>query len=289
MKFYLAILCTFGMGNLLADTINHQYESDVIIPKALQSTNQTLNYTQQQIPKKANAKDSQVNTLSSTPTTSISNKDKEMLGDNLVYGTLDVNSNDIIIPPSLQSKYKKDIIKATPKAFPQNRPIIERDKQTDTCQAIQAGDKSIPNIEGVYVLAEGTERNVAIKHALLVIERLDADDFGYYYVTQIQSFPATAYYGIFHYEKEKKRFINKIYETNTTTTTYDNVDIKYDDQQLETVVSIDVGKRAILWNKVPGVKDHKSLEYNPILEEALKEAKASYLEIYKKHPCFLNQ
>jgi len=288
MKFYLAILCTFGMGNLLADTINHQYESDVIIPKALQSTNQAVNYTQQQTPKKANAKDNQANTLI-TPATSISKRDKEMFGDDIVYGTLDVNSNDVIIPPSLQSKYKKEIIKATPKVFPQNRPIVDTDKQTDTYQAIQAGDKSIPNIEGVYILAEGTERNVAIKHALLTIERLDADDFGYYYVTQIQSFPATPYYGIFHYEKEKKRFVNKIYETDDTTTTYDNVDIKYDDQQLETVVSIDAGKRAILWNRVPGVKDYKSLEYDPILEEALKEAKASYLEIYKKHPCFLNQ
>ena len=288
MKFYLAILCTFGMGNLLADTINHQYESDVIIPKALQSTNQAVNYTQQQTPKKANAKNNQANTPI-TPATSISKRDKEMLGDDIVYGTLDVNSNDVIIPPSLQSKYKKEIIKATPKVFPQNRPIVDTDKQTDTCQAIQAGDKSIPNIEGVYILAEGTERNVAIKNALLTIERLDADDFGYYYVTQMQSFPATAYYGIFHYEKGKKRFINKIYETNTTTTTHDNVDIKYDDQQLETVVSIDAGKRAILWNRVPGVKDYKSLEYDPILEEALKEAKASYLEIYKKHPCFLNQ
>ena len=288
MKFYLAILCTFGMGNLLADTINHQYESDVIIPKALQSTNQAVNYTQQQTPKKANAKNNQANTPI-TPATSISKRDKEMFGDDIVYGTLDVNSNDVIIPPSLQSKYKKEIIKATPKVFPQNRPIVDTDKQTDTCQAIQAGDKSIPNIEGVYILAEGTERNVAIKNALLTIERLDTDDFGYYYVTQMQSFPATAYYGIFHYEKGKKRFINKIYETNTTTTTHDNVDIKYDDQQLETVVSIDAGKRAILWNRVPGVKDYKSLEYDPILEEALKEAKASYLEIYKKHPCFLNQ
>ena len=288
MKFYLAILCTFGMGNLLADTINHPYESDVIIPKALQSTNQTVNNTQQQTLKKANAKDNQAETLITTAT-SISKKDKEMLGDNLVYGTLDVNSNDVIIPPSLQSKYKKETIKTAPKAFPKNKPIVKTNNQTDTCQAIQIGDKSIPNIEGVYVLARGTERNVAIKHALLTIERLDADDFGYYYVTQMQSFPATAYYGIFHYEKEKKRFINKIYETNTTTTTHDNIDIKYDDKQLETIVSINVGKRAILWDKVPGVKDYKSLEYDPVLEEALKEAKASYLEIYKRHPCFLNQ
>jgi len=289
MKFYLAILCIFGMENLLADTMKHQYESDVIIPKALQSTSQTVNYTQQQTLKKVNAKDNQAKTLSSTPATSISKKDKEMLGDNLVYGTLDVNSNNVIIPPSLQSKYKKEVIGVAPKVSPQNRPLIKADEQADSHQAIQVGDKSIPNIEGVYVLAKGSERNVAIKHALLVVERLDADDFGYYYVTQMQSFPATAYYGIFHYKKEKKRFFNKIYETSATTTTRDNVDIKYDNQQLETIISIDVGERAILWNRVLGVKDYKSLEYNPILEEALKEAKASYLEIYKKHPSFLDQ
>lgn len=314
MKFYLALLCTVGTGYLVAETPNNQYPDDVIVPKALQKTSSVAPALETTAVKPLLTHETQ--TVVENPSTSealreIKEMDKKMFGDNLVYAEVDMNDSDVIIPPTFQSKYQqpnqapreapaapKTVSQTAtpptpnnvaPKVFSHNTPLVAPGKVVDTCQAIQTGNTTIPNIEGVYTLDRGVERNIPLKHAVLVIERLDFDDFGYYYATQMQSFPASSYYGIFHYNQQKNKFLNKTYETNTTTQLHDNITIKFDEKQLETIVSISVGKRAIIWNKVGGAKDTEQLSYDTILKDAIYEAKNSYLELYKKHPCFLDQ
>lgn len=276
MRFYLTIL--YSLTTLLTADAAIKYDEEHIIPQAVESKQY-----------------------------SIEDAEFKMLGDGLVFGSIeDVNSSDVIIPEVFKGKYEtpKESValsenepnatvetpaEASPKVFANSKVRVQEGEQNDTCQAFQVGDKTVPDINGIYTLDRGVERNIEIQKAILVVERLDLDDFGYYYITQLKSYPVNGYYGIFHFDQENQKFMSKIYDSNTTTNLRDNIVIKYDEDQLETIVSISVGKRAIIWNKEKDLKDTNELHLNSTLQDALDEAQDSYFQIYKKHPCFLEK
>ncbi len=143
-------------------------------------------------------------------------------------------------------------------------------------------DIEIPQIQGTYILDKGVERNTNIDKAMMIIEKLDDDDFGYYYVRRIGEHPSTGYLGIFHYNRYKKRFVNKVKEDDVNTKELENIEIKFDGLQLETIQDIAYGQRAIIWNKVD-----ENCQADPSLVKSLSDIKESYRQIYKNNKNFL--
>jgi len=271
------------------------YESDVIIPQALQSTQQSSsiqeNLTQTEsldpqtpvyiekrlplptdddiiIPKALQENpSSQIN--ESTSIEKIPTKDPQSIAIERVINQSNRES-DIIIPKALQKNpIHREITITTEVLTPKTAMPIH--------QSVE-----IPQIQGTYVLSRGVERNKEIVNAMLFIEKLDDNDFGYYYVTKINHFPASGLPGIFHYDIIKKRFVNKVKETEFTTKPEENIEIKYDGKQLETIMAISVGKRAIIWDKVPD-----NYQADPSIIKALRDTKEVYTQVYKNNKSFL--
>jgi len=147
---------------------------------------------------------------------------------------------------------------------------------------IESMDGDVPQIQGTYTLDQGRERNTNIDNAMMVIEKLDNDDFGYYYARRIGEHPSTGYLGIFHYDVAKKRFFSKVKETDTKAQTLDNIKIIVEPDRLKTIQDIQYGKRIIIWNKV----DDKCIA-DPDLVKSLNQTRDSYQQIYKNNKNYL--
>ena len=137
------------------------------------------------------------------------------------------------------------------------------------------------DIEGRYKLYRGLYMHGGIHreitHGYLVIEKLDEDDFGYYYAIKSGDTVSDSFFGIFHHKD--KRFYQKLIDGESSTLR-DNVDIVVDQEKnrIKVVVQINVGKRIIIWEKSKEV----DIEQAIILDEAIEEARDSYTQIYKK-------
>ncbi len=176
-----------------------------------------------------------------------------------------------VVPKTVGTEYGATTV-TTQILTPKTAPSIEE----------SYANVEIPQIQGTYVLQSGVERSASIDHAMMVIEKLDEDDFGYYYVRKIGQLPSSGFPGIFHYDRAKKKFVNKVKETENTTRNEENIEIKFDGVQLETILSISVGKRAIIWNKVD-----KNCQADPSLIKSLSDIKESYTQIYKNNKNYL--
>ena len=147
----------------------------------------------------------------------------------------------------------------------ENRTIYDEDKS------------KAPDISGEYGLESGTDNYKSVSKAYMVIEKLDDTNFGYYYAVQDEKAKASdSTFGIFRYKEGK--FLNKVLDEGTTTTLNDNITLITEGQRLKLVVLRSYGKRVIIWSRV--LEDGKTEE--PILTEALADAKNSYNQIYKE-------
>ncbi|MCH9741485.1 MAG: hypothetical protein K0U38_11705 [Epsilonproteobacteria bacterium] len=236
-----------------------EYDDDVIIPNVLRTDIIQPADTYEEVSLEGN------------------HTEETVINETAISYSENIDDSDIIIPKALQKNqnYQEPSIKEV-------TPVVET---TDSItQTYITQNYTVPNIEGIYTLNEGVERNIQVNNATLVIERLDDDDFGYYYITQLRSHSPTGYYGILHFDAEKNRFLNKTFESSTSTKLNDNIELTYDGKQLQTVLDISVGKRAIIWDKQ---QDNNTLQPTKVLQLALDEAKNSYIQIYKNNPSFL--
>jgi len=139
---------------------------------------------------------------------------------------------------------------------------------------------SAPDISGKYSLSQGVYSYGSISKEIiastLVIEKLDSDDFGFYYSAKVTKLSPDNYFGIFHYKDGK--FYNRVLETNTTTSLEDNIELIKDDEKIKLTVHTTTGKRIIIWKQ----KVKSNLVDTQELEDALKEAKSNYIQIYKE-------
>ncbi len=137
-------------------------------------------------------------------------------------------------------------------------------------------------IVGKYRLKRGAYSHGKIYQDMdegyLVIEELDANDYGYYYVTVIKGLAET-HSGIF-YEKGGE-FLQKIIYNDENSPeskveTIDNIKITQKDETLKIVID-SVKKETTIWQKDDGV-----FEPSEKLKTSLKEAEKEYYDFYKK-------
>jgi len=170
-----------------------------------------------------------------------------------------------------------------------NIPKYQRAKnqaQLDA-QALPPSDKeslsynsTVPDIQGNYKFLKGTKGlgsgiTKGIEDGYLVIEKLDDNNFGYYYTFYIKESSPLKYFGIFNYDKGAfhQRVIKN--EGSTVTENLTNTKIVTDGIQLELGVDIEGGSESTIW-------EYGSMYYlSEKLKKSLKEAKKDYKEIYK--------
>jgi len=142
---------------------------------------------------------------------------------------------------------------------------------------LNENNNDINNYEGSYHFVKGTDSLKGIYENIddgyLVIEKLDEDDYGFYYVEQSNKYSPNSKFGIFHYENN--RFYQKFLDGSENR---DNVKLVQFDNKLETTINTVRGTQAIQWKK--------TFEVTPMLSEklmtALKNAKENYRQIYKE-------
>jgi uncharacterized protein YehS (DUF1456 family) len=154
-----------------------------------------------------------------------------------------------------------------------------------------------PSIEGNYTLKEGRysyNSNNAIAKLVnssdLVIEKLDDDDYGYYFTMQVENLTPTEEYGIFH-KKDNKFFKRIIYSTNITKDSNISIDSNISDEHLKTEITNKVeiivtedtikismkirdGKMVMIWSR-----DKDSTKE---ITKGMRRAEHEYFKTYKE-------
>jgi len=133
----------------------------------------------------------------------------------------------------------------------------------------------ISDISGTYELEKGVDNYKTVTKANMIIEKLDYENYGYYYAVQDEKATPNAYFGIFRFKNGT--YYNKVIESDTTTSLNDNIKLIIQDERLKLTVFTSYGRRIIIWDKVV----NKTLIEDKELTEALKDAKESYTQIYK--------
>jgi len=133
----------------------------------------------------------------------------------------------------------------------------------------------VSDISGTYELEKGVDNYKTVTKANMIIEKLDNENFGYYYAVQDEKSTPNAFFGIFRFKNNT--YYNKVIESDTTTSLNDNIKLVIEDERLKLTVLTSYGRRIIIWDKVI----NKTLIQDTELTEALKDAKESYTQIYK--------
>lgn len=144
---------------------------------------------------------------------------------------------------------------------------------------------AIPDISGKYALVEGAyiynNGDLALQNTIeassIVIEKLDDENFGYYYVAKVEGMKNTeGYFGGFTYKDGQ--FYQKVIDYPTTNTLlYDNISLISEEDSLKLTVKTINAKRVIHWNKVNTIQKD-----NTLISTALEEEKKAYIELFKE-------
>jgi len=108
------------------------------------------------------------------------------------------------------------------------------------------------DIQGNYVLERGQisfgDIRKNINNSDLVIEKLDDDNFGFYYTVQVEDHEPDEYFGIFYYKDDK--FVQKVIADGGDVSYYDNIELIKEDDRLKLTIKTNQGKRIIIWDKI---------------------------------------
>jgi len=144
--------------------------------------------------------------------------------------------------------------------------------------------------KGIYSYNSNNAINKTVNSSDLVIEKLDNDDYGYYFTMQVESLTPTEEYGIFH-KKDDMFFKRIIYSTNITKDSNISIDSNISDEHLQTEITDKViivqdektikismkirdGKMVIIWNRDINSTKPRTIE--------LKHAEHEYFKTYKE-------
>jgi len=147
--------------------------------------------------------------------------------------------------------------------------------------------KIIPedSIVGKFVLKQGMFRNQEITEGYLVIEEIDVNNYGYYYVTIAGKLTPETHTGIFY--KKGGKFVQKVIEDSTASevrqgknkskmTIIDNIHLKPDGDKLRLYVNSNK-KEDLLWER-----DFEGEEQSKKMKETLELARHEYLKFYQE-------
>jgi hypothetical protein len=140
------------------------------------------------------------------------------------------------------------------------------------------------DIEGRYKLRRGLymhggQNRGEIVNAYLVIEKLDDNNFGYYYADKTAKLPPNSTFGIFYYDKEAKKFHQKIIDGNSLIIRKGGINIIKDGDRLKITIRQSPGRKIIIWEKTEQIDIEQAL----LLDNAIEEARDSYVQVYQKN------
>jgi len=141
------------------------------------------------------------------------------------------------------------------------------------------------SIVGHYVLNRGMFRNQEITEGYLVVEELDVDNYGYYYVTIANQLLPETHTGIFY--KKGGEFVQKVIEDSSDVeirqgkpkskiSIIDNVRITQKGDLLKIFIDSDKQEK-LIWRR-----DVENFEKSPTMIETLKNARHEYIKYYKE-------
>ncbi len=198
---------------------------------------------------------------------------------------------DIINPfsnPSIVLKGSQNVELNTPSSKGRDTPYYQPAKNQAILDAralpssknSASFDTVAPDIQGKYRLVQGTKSfgsgvRKMMEEGYLVIEKLNDNNFGYYYAFSVEKSSPLSFFGIFNYDKGEfhQRVIKD--EGALTTENLTNTKIVTNGNQLGLDVNIEGGSVSSMWEY------DSSESFSPKIQKSLNEAKKDYKEIYK--------
>jgi len=171
-------------------------------------------------------------------------------------------------------------------------------------QSHQPKIKEIQSIVGNYTLEKGIYSytgnsgiNKIINSATLVIEQLDKDDYGYYYIMQVEELTPTEESGIFH-KKGNEYFKRIIYSTDITKDSNISINSKISDEHLKTEITDKIklsqdnnsikiamklrdGEVTIIWKRDINSSISQTKELQHARHEYIKTYRERFLKYFK--------
>ena len=160
-------------------------------------------------------------------------------------------------------------------------PLPVSHQETDTNDL-----KVIPedSLVGNYVLKRGLFRNQEIQEGYLIIEEINVDNYGYYYVTITEGFTPETHTGIFY--KKGGHYVQKVIEDSTEAeirqgkkkskmSIIDNMYIKQKGELLTLHINSNK-KEKLLW-----IRDIDNVEKSEKMKKSLADSKNEYVAYYK--------
>jgi hypothetical protein len=140
-------------------------------------------------------------------------------------------------------------------------------------------------IVGNYVLNQGMFRSQRLNEGYLVVEELDVDNYGYYYVTIADGLVPETHTGIFY--KKGGEFVQKVIEDSSEeeirqgkpkskVSIIDNVRITQKGDLLKIFINSDKQEK-LIWRR-----DVDHVQKSQAMIEALKNARHDYIKFYKE-------
>jgi hypothetical protein len=174
-------------------------------------------------------------------------------------------------------------VSATPVSTVSAQPVLPVSNQDNDENDLKIVDED--SIVGNYVLNRGMFRNQEITEGYLVVEELDVDNYGYYYVTIADKLLPETHTGIFY--KKGGEFVQKVIEDSSDVEIHqgkpkskisiiDNVRITQKDNLLKIFIDSDKQEK-LIWKR-----DVDNFEKSQAMIETLKNARHEYIKYYKE-------
>jgi len=239
IQVWMVIVFTFNLP------ATNQYDDDVIVPEYF-SSDKTSSIIEEEI-------------IMPESTSII---EEQIASTNDIVPESFTNNNEVFIANSITT-------------ITQEEPI----SSTSSLNMID-NDTDIPdqNYAGYYSLFKGSTELGGnfqqLDYGFLVIEKLDENDFGFYYVIQKGDSAPNNRYGIFHYKEGK--FFQKFLDNSPLR---DNIKVLKSGIDLSTMITGNLGEYNLHWQEV-SADDINSLSSK--LQKYLKDTKENYRQIYKE-------
>ena len=159
-------------------------------------------------------------------------------------------------------------------------PVTNQDTDDNDLKVIEE-----ESLVGNYVLKRGLFRNQEITEGYLVVEEIDVNNYGYYYVTIAGQLLPETHTGIFF--KKGGEFVQKVIEDSSDAeirqgkpkskmSIIDNVRIKQEGQLLKIFIDSDKQEK-LIWKR-----DIANVEKSTAMTETLSRAQHEYIKYYKE-------
>ena len=188
------------------------------------------------------------------------------------------DENNIIVPDAFK---REEVVPFEHHAVEYHEVSLSEAEEVSNTSSLVMEDNDIDtpteNYAGFYKLIKGSDSFKgmfeSINDGFMVIEKLDENDFGFYYVIQSKDFAPNEKYGIFHYKEGK--FFQKFIDDSELR---DNVTLKKFGSSLETSIITVRGTQSIQWEER---SEAEISMLNPKLQKALELTKENYRQIYR--------